>query len=154
MAQRLKHLPAMQETWVQSLAPEDPLEKKMATHSSILAWRIPRTEEPGATVHRVAKSRTRLRDFTIHYIIRHVLRAFPPGDQTGPYTEQAPMRGLPPIRTHSSDFGLIGRPSSSAPQGQPQSRGSGKYPQEACVSSTALKHWAGTISASERILCN
>ena len=47
MAQRLKRLPAMRETWVQSLGPEDPLEKEMATHSSILAWRIPWTEEPG-----------------------------------------------------------------------------------------------------------
>ena len=47
VAQRLKHLPAMQETWVQSLAQEDPLEKEMATHSSILSWRIPRMEEPG-----------------------------------------------------------------------------------------------------------
>ena len=47
MAQRLKHLPAMQETWVRSLDQEDPLEKEMATHSSILAWRIPWTEEPG-----------------------------------------------------------------------------------------------------------
>ena len=47
MAQRLKHLPAMQETWVQSLGQEDALEKEMATHSSILAWRIPLTEEPG-----------------------------------------------------------------------------------------------------------
>ena len=47
MAQRLKRLPAMQETWVQSLGREDPLEKEMATHSSILAWRIPWTEEPG-----------------------------------------------------------------------------------------------------------
>ena len=37
----------MQETWVQFLGPEDPLEEEMATHSSILAWRIPRTEEPG-----------------------------------------------------------------------------------------------------------
>ena len=45
--QRLKHLPAMQETWVQSLGQEDSLEKEMATHSSILAWRISRTEEPG-----------------------------------------------------------------------------------------------------------
>ena len=44
---RLKCLPAMQETWVQSLCQEDPLEKEMATHSSILAWRIPGTEEPG-----------------------------------------------------------------------------------------------------------
>ena len=47
MAQRLKCLPAMQETWVRSLGQEDPLEKEMATHSSILAWRIPWTEEPG-----------------------------------------------------------------------------------------------------------
>ena len=47
LAQRLKHLPAMRETWVQSLSPEDSLEKEMATHSSILAWRIPWTEEPG-----------------------------------------------------------------------------------------------------------
>ena len=47
MAQTVKNLPAMQETWVRSLVLEDPLEKKMATHSSILAWRIPWTEEPG-----------------------------------------------------------------------------------------------------------
>ena len=47
MAQRLKPLPAMQETWVRSLGWEDPLEKAMATHSSILAWRIPWMEEPG-----------------------------------------------------------------------------------------------------------
>ena len=46
MAQRLKHLPAMRETWVGSLDREDPLEKETATHSSILAWRIPWTEEP------------------------------------------------------------------------------------------------------------
>ena len=43
----VKKLPVMQETWVQSLSWEDPLEKGMATHSSILAWRIPWTEEPG-----------------------------------------------------------------------------------------------------------
>ena len=46
VAQRLKHLPLMQETWVPSLGQEDRLEKEIATHSSILAWRIPRTEEP------------------------------------------------------------------------------------------------------------
>ena len=46
MAQMVKNLPAMQETWVQSLSQEDPLEKEMATHSSILAWRISWTEEP------------------------------------------------------------------------------------------------------------
>ena len=47
MAQIVKNLPAMRETWVWSLDQEDPLEKEMATHSSILAWRIPWTEEPG-----------------------------------------------------------------------------------------------------------
>ena len=47
MAQRLKRLLPMQETWVRSLGREDPLEKEMATHSSILAWRIPWTEELG-----------------------------------------------------------------------------------------------------------
>ena len=56
MAQTVKRLPTMQETWVQSLGREDLLEKEMATHSSILAWKIPWTEEPGrATVHGVTK---------------------------------------------------------------------------------------------------
>ena len=45
--QTVKNLPAMQEIWVQSLGWEDPLEKGMATHSSVLAWRIAWTEEPG-----------------------------------------------------------------------------------------------------------
>ena len=53
----VKNLPPMQETWVRSLGREDLLEEEMATHSSILAWKIPWTEEPGgATVHRVARS--------------------------------------------------------------------------------------------------
>ena len=47
VAQRVKRLPAVQETWVRTLGWEDPLEKDMATHSSILAWRIPWTEELG-----------------------------------------------------------------------------------------------------------
>ena len=47
MVQTLKDLPEMRETWVQSLGQEDPLEKGLATHSGILAWRIPWTEEPG-----------------------------------------------------------------------------------------------------------
>ena len=47
VAQRLKHLPATWETRVRSLGQKDPLEKEMATHSSILAWRIPWMEEPG-----------------------------------------------------------------------------------------------------------
>ena len=47
VAQVVKNLPAMQETWVRSLCWEDPLEKEMAIHSNILAWEIPWTEEPG-----------------------------------------------------------------------------------------------------------
>ena len=47
VAQMVMNLPAMRETWVQSLGQGDPLEKGMATHSSILAWRIPQTEKPG-----------------------------------------------------------------------------------------------------------
>ena len=59
----VKNLPAMQETQVRSLGGEDPLEKEMATHSSILAWRILWTEEPAwATVHGIKKSWTRLSD--------------------------------------------------------------------------------------------
>ena len=46
-AQAVKNLSAMQEIWVRSLGQEDPLEEEIATHSSILAWRIPWTEEPG-----------------------------------------------------------------------------------------------------------
>ena len=49
MAQTIKNLPAVQETWVQCLGWEDPLEDGMATHSNILAWRIPRTEDPGGS---------------------------------------------------------------------------------------------------------
>ena len=49
LAQRIKRLPAMWETWVRSLGQEDPLEKEMAAHSSILAWRIPWMEEPGGS---------------------------------------------------------------------------------------------------------
>ena len=47
VTQTINNLPAMQETWVRSLGQEDPLEKGMAIHSSILAWEIPQTEEPG-----------------------------------------------------------------------------------------------------------
>ena len=47
MAQKVKSLPAMQETWVQSLGQEDPLEKEMATQSNTPAWKIPWTEKPG-----------------------------------------------------------------------------------------------------------
>ena len=70
VAQTIKCLPAMWETRVRFLGPEDSLEKKMATHSSTLAWKIPWTEEPDKLyiVHGVAKSRTRLRDFTFTFL--------------------------------------------------------------------------------------
>ena len=61
LAETVKNLPAMHETWVRSLGGEDPLEKGMATHSSILAWRIPQTEEPGrATGHKESDMNVRL----------------------------------------------------------------------------------------------
>ena len=53
VAQMIKNLPAMCETWVQSLGREDPLEKEMATHSSIHAWRTPWTEEPNGLLSMV-----------------------------------------------------------------------------------------------------
>ena len=58
VAQTVENLPAMWEIWVHSLGWEDPLEESMATHSNILAWRIPWTEEPSRLVHRVAQGRT------------------------------------------------------------------------------------------------
>ena len=58
VGQLVNNLPTMRETWVRSLGGEDPLEKGWATHSSILAWRVPWT-----VVHGIAKSQTRLRDF-------------------------------------------------------------------------------------------
>ena len=65
MAQIVKNLPAIQETQVQSLGREDPLEKEMATHSSTLAWKIPWMESMvGYIVHGVAKSQTCLSDLT------------------------------------------------------------------------------------------
>ena len=60
MAQMVKRLPTIQETWVRSLGWEDTLEKEMATHSSILAWKIPWMEEPGRLQSMGSQSRTRL----------------------------------------------------------------------------------------------
>ena len=70
VAQRLKRLPAMRETRVQSLGREDPLEKEIATHSSILAWRIPWTEEPGR-LQSTGSERvgTRLSNFTFTFMV-------------------------------------------------------------------------------------
>ena len=67
MAQLVKNPPAMRETWVRSLGWEDPLEEEMATHSSILAWRIPWTEEPGGLQSTGSQSRTRLSDITFTF---------------------------------------------------------------------------------------
>ena len=64
VAQTVKNLPAIQETQVGSLGQENPLEKGVATHSSILAWRTLWTEEPQATVHGVTKSQTGLSTHT------------------------------------------------------------------------------------------
>ena len=62
VAQTVKNLPAVQETKVRSLGQEDPLEKEMATQSSILAWKIPCTEEPGRLQSMVLQSWTQLSD--------------------------------------------------------------------------------------------
>ena len=64
MAQTVKRLPTMQETRVQSLGQEGPLEKEMAIHSSTLAWKIPWMEERGRLQSMGSQSRTRLSDFT------------------------------------------------------------------------------------------
>ena len=62
VAQMVKNPPAVWKTWVQSLGWEDPLEEEMATHCSILAWRIPWTEEPGGLHTRGSQSQTQLSD--------------------------------------------------------------------------------------------
>ena len=62
MAQIVKNLPAMQKSLVPSLGPEDALEKGMATHSGVLAWRVAWTEEPGGLQSLGSQSQTRLRD--------------------------------------------------------------------------------------------
>ena len=70
VAQMVKNLPAMQESWVQTLGWEDALEEGVATQYSILAWRIPWTEQPGRlTVLRIAKSQTQLSDSARHSIL-------------------------------------------------------------------------------------
>ena len=78
MVQMGKHLPAMWQTWVQSLGREDPLQKVTATHSNTFAWKVPWAEEPGrATLLGVAKSRTRLSDFlSLSFFTVFVCRAF------------------------------------------------------------------------------
>ena len=79
MAQTVKDLPAMQETWIQSLGREDTLKKGIATYTSILAWRIPWTEEPGRLQSMASQSRTRLSDYThtrafsTYYLLKSII---------------------------------------------------------------------------------
>ena len=68
VAQRLKHLPPMRETWVRSLGREDSLEKEVATHSSIPAWRIPWMEEPGGLKSTGPQRVSHNWDFTFHTV--------------------------------------------------------------------------------------
>ena len=72
VAKMVNNLPAMQETQIPFLRQEDPLEEEMATHSRILTWSIPWTEEPGGLwfMDDIAKSRTRLRDYTTAFCIQ------------------------------------------------------------------------------------
>ena len=80
MTQTVKPLPAMQQTWVQSLGREDLLEKEMATHSSVLVWKIPWTEEPGRlTVHGVAKSWIECLQFHFHHYLHYLHHSLAPG---------------------------------------------------------------------------
>ena len=104
MAQTVKRLPTMWETWVQSLGWEDRLEKEMETHSSILAWKIPWMEEPGRvqSVHGIAKSRTRLSDFTFTFMNANGLPKWLSGKEPAcqfrrhkfsPWSGRSPERG-------------------------------------------------------------
>ena len=79
VAQTIKNLPAMQETQVQSLSCEDPLQKEMATHSSILSQRIPGTKKPGELQSTVSQSQTWLSDSLSHI-------------HTGPYIKKSPLK--------------------------------------------------------------
>ena len=66
MVKNLSSVQELQETWVRSLGQEDPLEEEMATHSTILVWRIPRTEEPGGLPSTGAQSQTQLKQLGTH----------------------------------------------------------------------------------------
>ena len=97
VVQRLKRLPAMWETWVRSLGREDPLEKEMATHSSVLAWRVSWTEKLVGYSPRVTKSRTRLSDFTF------TLRGL--NQTTGPVFVIQPFPGGSVVKNPPADTG-------------------------------------------------
>ena len=79
VAQRVKHLPAVQETWVPCLGQEDPLEKEMATHSSTLAWKIPWTEKSGGLGRRESDT-TERHHFHFHVCMLQACDIFLPSD--------------------------------------------------------------------------
>ena len=80
MAQTVKRLSTMWETWVRALSWEDPLEKEMAIHPSTIAWKIPWTEEPGRLQSMGSQSRTRLSDFIVN-IYLYIFIIFPLWDK-------------------------------------------------------------------------
>ena len=134
MTQPVKHLPTVWETWVQSLGQEDPLEKEMATHSSISAWRIPWTEEPGRLSSMgFAKSRTRLSDLKVkvsqscptlcdpmNYTVHGILQATILKWAAFPFSRDLPNPGIEP---RSPTLQADSLP--AEPQGKPKNTGVG-----------------------------
>ena len=116
VAQTVKNLPAIWETWTQSLGQEDPLEKGMATHSSILAWRIPWTEEPGGIQSMGSQSFQHdwaTNTFTFQFFGGHVVnRVWLKGSFSicsYPYTQNT-QRGVTAslLKVQSLSFGYLG----------------------------------------------
>ena len=103
-ASLVAYLPAMWETWIQSLGWENPLEKGKATHSSILAWKIP------WTVHGVTKSQTQLSDF--HFHLRDVLcvrfKLIPSSDRDGFQQQYWAVSSGRTVQMCLSDAGVLG----------------------------------------------
>ena len=99
VAQTVKHLPTWRETRVQSLGWEDLLEKEMATHSSILAWKIPWTEEPGGPRGRKELDTTERLHFTILKVVCSVAQSRPTLGTLWTVAQQAPVRGILLART-------------------------------------------------------
>ena len=87
----MKKLPAMQEMQVQSLGREDPLEKATAAHSSILAWEIPRAEEPGGLQSMGSQSQTRLRLKVVVLITKSLRLDFRKEENTGRINDSLPI---------------------------------------------------------------
>ena len=130
VAQTVKLLSTMWETWVQSLGWEDPLEKEMAIHSSTIAWKIPCTEEPGRLQSMGSQSRTRLSDFSY---VRTYAVWNSPGQNTGVgslslpqgiFRTQGPNPGSPHCRRILYQLSHKGSPSTLEQVAYPFSSGS------------------------------